>query len=149
MFKKFLFLFFIFSLSSSKNFFFDLPLTKNEETQINLKATDTTDKIILLISKLLNVIGENKLDLGCSICTGTLLEFNNILNTHGTKGFFSYVKKICLFLYKYENFCDTLIEGYGYVLIDGLIDKFIKNNFILKDTIETRLGLRNIYLNTI
>lgn len=68
MYKKFLFLFFIFSLSSSKNFFFDLPLTKNEETQINLKATDTTDKIILLISKLLNVIGENKLDLECSIC---------------------------------------------------------------------------------
>ena len=130
MFKKFLFLFFIFSLSSSKNFFFDLPLTKNEETQINLKATDTTDKIILLISKLLNVIGENKLDLGCGVCTATLLEFNNILNTHGTKGFFSYINKICLFLYKYENFCDTLIEGYGYVLIDGLIDKFIKNNFL-------------------
>ena len=31
----------------------------------------------------------------------------------------------------------------------NLIDKFIKNNFILKDTIETRLGLRNIYLHTI
>ena len=30
-----------------------------------------------------------------------------------------------------------------------LIDKFIKNNFILKDTIETSLGIRNIYLKTI
>lgn len=31
----------------------------------------------------------------------------------------------------------------------NLIDKFIKNNFILKDTIESQLGLRNIYINTI
>ncbi len=31
----------------------------------------------------------------------------------------------------------------------NLIDKFIKNNFILKDTIESHLGLRNIYINTI
>ena len=30
-----------------------------------------------------------------------------------------------------------------------LIDKFIKNNFILKDTIETSLGLKNIYLKSI
>ena len=31
----------------------------------------------------------------------------------------------------------------------NLIDKFIKNNFILKDTIESSLGLRNIYIKTI
>lgn len=31
----------------------------------------------------------------------------------------------------------------------NLIDKFIKNNFVLKDTIESNLGLRNIYIKTI
>ena len=31
----------------------------------------------------------------------------------------------------------------------SLIEKFIKNNFILKDTIESQLGVRNIYKKTI
>ena len=31
----------------------------------------------------------------------------------------------------------------------NLIEKFIRNNFILKDTIESNLGLRNIYIKTI
>ena len=31
----------------------------------------------------------------------------------------------------------------------NLIEKFVKNNFILKDTIESHLGLRNIYIKTI
>ena len=33
-------------------------------------------------------------------------------------------------MYGHDQFCDTIIEGYGYVLIDGLLDKFIKNNYL-------------------
>ena len=130
MLKKFLFLTFLLSLVTANNFFFDLPLTKNEERQINLKAENAFDKIVRLIGRILNVIGSNKGELACPLCKRTLLEFNNILNTHGTKGFFSFVKTICMFLYRHEKFCDTLIESYGYTLVNGLIDKFIKNNFL-------------------
>ena len=55
------------------------------------------------------------------------------------------------------NDLNNKIKAFNYKYIEvkihpdnlNLIDKFIKNNFILKDTIESSLGLRNIYIKTI
>ena len=133
MLKQIFLLIFIFTLTTSKNFFFDIPLTKQEQKQLNLKqnASDTIDKIVNLISQLLTLIVERKNEqTTCPICIKTLGEINSILKKYGTEPFFSSVKTICLFLYSHEQFCDTIIEGYGYVLINGLLDKFIKNNYL-------------------
>ena len=132
MLKQIYLIFFIFTLISSKNFFFDIPLTKSEQNKINLKETpsESIDKIVNLISKILTLIVERKNEKACPICQTTLEEFNLILKRYGTQPFFSSVKKICLFMYGHDQFCDTIIEGYGYVLIDGLLDKFIKNNYL-------------------
>jgi len=130
--KQFLFIFFIITLTTSKNFFFDIPLTKQEQKQLNLKInpSDSIDKIVNLVSKILTLVVERKNDKACVLCQSALNEFNSILLKYGTQPFFSSVKKICLFLYSHEQFCDTIIEGYGYVLIDGLLDKFIKNHYL-------------------
>ena len=133
MLKQIFLLIFIFTLTTSKNFFFDIPLTKQEQKQLNLKqnASDTIDKIVNLISQILTLIVERKNEqTTCPICIKTLGEINSILKQYGTEPFFSSVKTICLFLYSHEQFCDTIIEGYGYVLINGLLDKFIKNNYL-------------------
>ena len=132
MLKQFLFIFFIITLTTSKNFFFDIPLTKQEQKQLNLKInpSDSIDKIVNLVSKILTLVVERKNDKACVLCQSALNEFNSILLKYGTQPFFSSVKKICLFLYSHEQFCDTIIEGYGYVLIDGLLDKFIKNHYL-------------------
>ena len=130
MLKQFLFIFFIITLTTSKNFFFDIPLTKQEQKQLNLKInpSDSIDKIVNLVSKILTLVVERKNDKACVLCQSALNEFNSILLKYGTQPFFSSVKKI--FLYSHDQFCDTIIEGYGYVLIDGLLDKFIKNHYL-------------------
>ncbi len=132
MLKQFLFIFFIITLTTSKNFFFYISLTKQEQKQLNLKInpSDSIDKIVNLVSKILTLVVERKNDKACVLCQSALNEFNSILLKYGTQPFFSSVKKICLFLYSHEQFCDTIIEGYGYVLIDGLLDKFIKNHYL-------------------
>ena len=58
MLKQIYLIFFIFTLISSKNFFFDIPLTKSEQNKINLKETpsESIDKIVNLISKILTLI---------------------------------------------------------------------------------------------
>ena len=67
MLKQIYLIFFIFTLISSKNFFFDIPLTKSEQNKINLKETpsESIDKIVNLISKILTLIVERKNEKAC------------------------------------------------------------------------------------
>ena len=74
MLKQFLFIFFIITLTTSKNFFFDIPLTKQEQKQLNLKInpSDSIDKIVNLVSKILTLVVERKNDKACVLCQSEL-----------------------------------------------------------------------------
>ena len=128
---KFLLFFFIFSSINSNNYFFEMPLTNNEELSLNKTTSLLFQEFShFIISHLKNQKNSNNGFL-CNKCEDLVYKLQNIINTYGTKGFYHLITLLCLSIYDYD-ICDQNIQSYGFVLIESFINQFIKDLSLCK-----------------